>query len=272
VRSSGAQGDSLSLWPALSADGSIVAFWSLADNLVTNDKNGVPDAFVHDRATGTTECVSVSSSGVQGNRPSSWPSLSADGRLVTFGSTASNLVAADPNGFSDVFVHDRQTGSTERVSVDSTGAQGNGDSAVSASAGISADGLVVAFGSDASNLVAGDGNGKTDVFVHEFCSIPAAWSNYGVGFPGTNGVPAFTSRQNPVLGTSITLDLANSSANPTVGLIFVGFQRTSLHSGWGGRSACATSSSWERTRRSSRSRCGRRSRLASSHRRSTAWA
>ena len=90
------------------------------------------------------------------------------------------------------------------------------------------------FESTASNLVIGDKNGSEDVFVHEQCSTPASWSNYGAGFPGTNGVPSFTSQQNPVIGTTITLDLGNSYGSPTAGLLFVGFQQAYVPSNWGG--------------------------------------
>jgi hypothetical protein len=89
----------------------------------------------------------------------------------------------------------------------------------------------VAFGSVASNLVAGDTNAAQDVFVHERCD--ATWTNYGAGFPGTNGVPSFTSRADPVLGTTVTLDLANSYGNATVGLLIIGLQRTTIHTNWG---------------------------------------
>ena len=64
--------------------------------------------------------------------------------------------------------------------------------------------------------------------------LPASWTNYGSGFPGTNGVPSFTASQPPILGTMTTLDLANSLGQPTVGLIFVGFTRIDLPSSWGG--------------------------------------
>src|SRR5947207_13573526 len=76
----------------------------------------------------TTERVSVVSGGTEGNNASLGSALSADGRFVAFDSSATDLVAADTNGVSDVFVHDRQTGTTERVSVASDGAQGNGSS------------------------------------------------------------------------------------------------------------------------------------------------
>src|SRR5437667_281655 len=122
------EGNDASLGSALSADGRFVAFDSAATDLVAGDTNGVSDVFVHDRQTGTTERVSVASDGTQANNASSYPALSADGRLVAFQSDATNLVAGDTNGATDVFVHDRQTGTTERVSVASGGSQGDGRS------------------------------------------------------------------------------------------------------------------------------------------------
>src|SRR5207244_2293689 len=119
----------------------------------------------------TTERVSVASDGTtEGNDASLGSALSADGRFVAFDSAATDLVAGDTNGVSDVFVHDRQTGTTERVSVASDGAQGNGKSVFLSFAfppALSADGRFVAFVSFATNLVAGDTNGATDVFVHD---------------------------------------------------------------------------------------------------------
>src|SRR5437870_5456318 len=118
----------------------------------------------------TTERVSVTSGGTEGNGASLGSALSADGRFVAFDSAATDLVAGDTNGVSDVFVHDRQTGTTERVSVASDGAQGNGSSGLVTFAfppALSADGRFVAFVSFATNLVASDTNGATDVFVHE---------------------------------------------------------------------------------------------------------
>ena len=118
---------------------------------------------------------------------------------------------------------------TSRVSVDSNGTQANWGSHRPR---ISADGVVVTFQSDANNLVSGDTNGVADIFVND--ADFAAWTNYGAGFPGTNGVPTFTSSGDPTLGTTITLDLANSLAQPTVGLLFAGVQRATLHTNRGG--------------------------------------
>jgi len=111
------------------------------------------------------ERVSVASDGTQGNSDSFAPNISANGRYVTFCSDASNLVAGDINGFADIFVHDRKTGETTRVSVASDGTQGNNGAGPGSS--ISADGRFVAFSSDATNLLEGDTNGVRDCFVHD---------------------------------------------------------------------------------------------------------
>ena len=182
VASDGTQGNASSYTPALSADGRFVGFNSDADNLVPGDTNASTDVFVHDRMTGTTERVTVASNGTQGNSDSFTPALSADGRFVTFESDADNLVPGDTNGSTDVFVHDRQTGKTERVSVTSNGTQGNSDSFTRA---LSADGRFVAFESDAHNLVPGDTNGSTDVFVHD--RLTGTTKRVSVTSDGTQG-------------------------------------------------------------------------------------
>jgi len=164
VSSAGEQGDGSSFHPSISGDGRYVAFYSRASNLVPGDTNGYNDVFVHDRLTGTTERVSVSSTADEGNWHSEFPSISADGRFVAFSSNASNLVPGDTNGYSDVFVRDRLTGTTERVSLSSAGEQANG---TSRDPSISGDGWFVAFRSGATNLVSGDTNGADDVFVYD---------------------------------------------------------------------------------------------------------
>ena len=164
VGTSGFQGNKGSSASSISADGRFVAFASFSNNLVPGDVNGVRDIFVHDSLTGVIERVSVSSTGVQGDKSSAFPSISADGRMIAFASASSNLVIGDINGESDIFVHDRLTNLTERVSVSSTGVQA--DTACSF-ASISGDGNVVAFRSNSSLLVAGDTNGTKDIFVHD---------------------------------------------------------------------------------------------------------
>lgn len=149
---------------AVSADGRYVTFSAFADNFVPSDTNFAGDVFVHDRVTDRTERVSVSSDGTQANSHSGLPSMSADGRFVTFESIASNLVPGDTNNDWDIFVHDRTTGVTERVSVAGDGAQSNGLSMFFA---IGQDGRHVAYNSLASNLVPGDTNATTDIFVRD---------------------------------------------------------------------------------------------------------
>jgi hypothetical protein len=174
VDSAGAEGFHESEELAISADGRYVAFASLAKNLVPGDTNGRWDIFVHERATGVTVRVSLATGGGQTDLPSRMPSISADGRFVAFMSDATNLVAGDTNGVSDVFVHDRDpdgngifdegNGTTERDSVDSNGSEAD---AYSNEPSISGDGMLVAFPSRADNLVANDTNNTWDVFVHD---------------------------------------------------------------------------------------------------------
>ena len=164
VASDGTQGTGgQSLNPSISADGRYVAFMSYADNLVPGTYNW-DSIFVHDRQTGQTTRVSIASDSTPANGQSSSPSISADGRYVAFSSKATNLVSDDTNGQSDIFVHDRQTGQTTRVSVASDGTQVNFDSGQPS---ISAGGRYVAFGSSATNVVPGDTNGVSDIFVHD---------------------------------------------------------------------------------------------------------
>ena len=163
VGPNGVEGNNDSLFPAISAHGRFVAFESDAANLEPNDTNGVSDVFVRDRQTGRTTRVSVGAGGAQGNRYSGVGGISADGRYVAFRSYASNLVADDTNGEQDVFVHDRQTGRTTRVSVTARGAQAAGGN--SANPAISADGRHVAFNSHAANLVRRDTHAAFDIFV-----------------------------------------------------------------------------------------------------------
>src|SRR5439155_1129649 len=167
VSSAGAEANGTSFAPAISADGRFVAFPSEATNLVPGDTNGATDVLVRDRRTGTTERVSVSSAGAEANGTSFTPAISADGRLVAFASEADDLVIGDTNQAFDVFVHDGMTGTTERVSVDSTGAQANAASIEHFCPALSADGRFVAFESDATNLVPVDTNAATDVFVRD---------------------------------------------------------------------------------------------------------
>ncbi|MCQ3933239.1 MAG: hypothetical protein DPW16_22560 [Chloroflexi bacterium] len=145
----GVQANSNAYNPDISADGRYVTFMSYATNLVSGDTNGQPDVFVHDRTTGTTTRVSIASDGTQANDYSVEPSISGDGRYVVFHSWATNLIGGDTNAQGDIFVHDRTTGTTTRVSVASNGTQSNSWSRYPM---ISTDGRYVAFYSSASNF------------------------------------------------------------------------------------------------------------------------
>jgi len=156
--------------PSISAGGRYVAFTSIASNLVRGDTNKLPDVFVRDILTGKTTRVSVTSAGRQGtgkrySNGSNAPAISSDGRYVAFHSDMTNLVRGDTNRVFDIFLHDRVTGKTQRVSVSSTGKQANAESGGGES--FSVDGRYVAFSSLATNLVAHDRNDITDVFIRD---------------------------------------------------------------------------------------------------------
>ena len=153
-----------SVFPSISADGSRVAFDSRATNLIPNDKNGRRDVFVHDFVSGTTIRVNEGPSGSGTGVDAQYPSISGDGRIVGFDSAAPGLVPGDTNGAHDIFVRDLDTGVISRVSLSSSGVEGNGASYY---ARLSYNGRFVAFNSMASNLVSDDANGVQDVFLRD---------------------------------------------------------------------------------------------------------
>ena len=162
----GVRADGASTDPALSADGRFIAFTSAASNLVPRDTNASSDVFVRHRQTGHYFVgLKWGATKYEGNANSFDPALSADGGFVACYSFASNLVTGDENETADVFVRDRQTGTTQRVSLGPHGVEGNAGSVYAA---LSAGGRFVAFGSDANNLVPGDTNNlQGDVFVRD---------------------------------------------------------------------------------------------------------
>jgi Cadherin-like len=165
VGSGGVQSNGSSLVQDISADGRFIYFLSTATNIVGGDTNGFTDAFVYDRQSGQNSRVSLSSLNAQAVGGNTSPGrLSANGRFVTFYSGATNLVPGDTNARNDVFVRDRQLDQTVRVSVSSAGGEGNGNAGRNA---ISADGNLVVFSSQASNLIPGDTNSKADIFLHK---------------------------------------------------------------------------------------------------------
>lgn len=162
VSSSGEQGNAASSDISVSGSGEFTYFTSDATNLVANDTNGVADVFLRDRFARVTVRASVSDTEVEANGASGQPSANGDGSQVAFTSAATNLVANDTNGLPDVFVRNSASGTTQLVSTDSGGNQGNGPSGVPA---LNSTGLVVAFESAATNLVPNDTNGFVDIFV-----------------------------------------------------------------------------------------------------------
>ena len=161
---SGTEANAASGHPSISADGSYVAFWSDASNLVFGDTNSLPDVFVKDLTSGSVTRVSTDAIAGEADGGSVAASISADGRYVAFHSFATNLVPGDTNGSEDVFLKELSDGSITRVSTDAANLEGNGGSSQPS---ISADGRYVAFWSYASNLVPGDGNSVSDVFVKD---------------------------------------------------------------------------------------------------------
>lgn len=173
----GGNGDSQN--PAISADGRFVTFESRASNLVANDSNTFSDVFVRDMQTGVTTLVSLNSAGAaSGNGESFSPTISANGRVVAFQSSSSNLSSIDTNNKLDVFARDLQTGTTHVVSCNvGCTASGNNDSFTTnvpkdkaPRANISNDGRVVVFESRATDLVTIPmaPNGFTEVFARDF--------------------------------------------------------------------------------------------------------
>ena len=174
----GVEANGASTWPVISGDGRHVAFASAATNLVAGDTNERTDVFVFDRATGTTTRESLSSSGTQANGNSETPAISADGRYVAFASRSSNLAATSTNYSSQIYLRDRQAGTTVLVSALPSGVACSG---YAYSPAISADGSTVAFASAAVDLVPGDTNGATDVFVRRIATSTTSRVSVGTG-------------------------------------------------------------------------------------------
>jgi dipeptidyl aminopeptidase/acylaminoacyl peptidase len=165
----GVQPDADSSQPVVSANGRFVAFTSSADDLIAGDDNGNSDVFVFDLVTDSLTRASVTSAGVQARGASYNPSISADGHLVTFTSGARNLTRGLRKRIPNVFVHDMNTRQTRLVSLSNRRREQNASIAppFTQFSEISGDGRYVVFDSDATNLVAGDTNGHTDVFRHD---------------------------------------------------------------------------------------------------------
>ena len=173
----GSESNSNSILPTISSDGRYVAFHSYATNLVPNDTNELLDIFVYDRNTYVTERVNVSSGGNQANLTTRQGiSISPDGRYVSFTSSADNLVSGDSNGFPDVFLRDRVSGTTEMISVSTSGEQGNYGGSDDYSSSVNANGRFVVFTSSSRNLVAGRYGG---MFIRDRVLGTTEWIAYG---------------------------------------------------------------------------------------------
>ncbi len=159
----GTSGNGSSSYSSVSADCGRVAFRSNASDLVDGDENLASDIFVHDRDSDTVTRVSVASGGGEADGPSITPSISGDGRCVAFASLATNLADSDTNGTYDIYVA-CEGEITCRASVSSDGREAND---ISFHPALNQDGTIVAFKSEASNLVDDDFNGHPDIFVHD---------------------------------------------------------------------------------------------------------
>jgi uncharacterized repeat protein (TIGR01451 family) len=186
VSSSGRQGEGLSSFPDISADGRYVAFDSDAANLVRGDRNDITDVFRHDRATGETVLVSLSSDEQQGGASSHAPAISSDGRFIVFHAN-SPLVPEDTNENTDVYLRDLQAGTTALVSVALDGTAGNGTSFIQ---DISGDGRFVAFISSATNLIPNDVQDvEANVYVRDV--VAGTTELVSVGSDGTRANVGF---------------------------------------------------------------------------------
>jgi cysteine-rich repeat protein len=161
--SGGIQPNAETFEPRISTDGSSVLFVSLASNLVAGDTNGFRDVFAFDRATGRVTAITVSPAGRIGNGNSGSPSVSVDGRYVTFSTHARNLVAQDNTAGVGAYLHDRATRLTARLHATPSG--GPADGFVVPAVALSGDGSTAAYQSNATDLVAGDTNMQPDIFV-----------------------------------------------------------------------------------------------------------
>jgi Tol biopolymer transport system component len=164
VNTEGEQGDGNSFLARVSADGRFVAFQSNPTNVTARCSNGFTHIYVRDTVEQRTTCASVDKNGNQGNNDSGQPSISSDGRFVAFSSAASNLGNKHcQSGKVQVLIRDRANETTSCASVGPKKVDGNGQSINPA---LAADGTLVVFESEASNLVKKDTNNLRDVFGH----------------------------------------------------------------------------------------------------------
>lgn len=212
----GGQANAQSSGGTVSWDGRLVVFESAASNLVPGDTNGVSDIFFKDTANGLITRISTDPSGNQLNGRSWAPKMNPDGSFVVFQSAASNLAAGDTNGVEDIYVLNVATKTATRASVSSSGVQANG---VSELPTISTNGRFVAYRSAANNLVPGDTNGVTDVFVFDTSSRTTqrvSTNSSGLQANGQSGVTYgawISGRGNHVVFESDATNLVSGDTN-----------------------------------------------------------
>ncbi len=178
--------------PVLSLDGRYLAFTSWATDLIDDDDNKARDVFIYDHSNDSITRASLSSDGEEANDDNAFPSISADGKFVSFTSAADNLVSHDTNDRYDIFVRDVEKKKTERVNISSNGEEANGDSYLSQ---ISADGRYVTFNSGSTNLVPFGTTGIDDVFVYDRQTKKisrTSISNEGWEANGSSGAPSIS--------------------------------------------------------------------------------
>ena len=230
VSTGGGQATGASYRPRLSADGRYVVFSSGAPDLVSGDTNPGFDVYVRDRLTGETSLASLTDAGGQATGDNDLGAISDNGQYVAFTSTSDNVVAGDTGGWRDVFLRDRSSNRTIRISIASDGAQPN---QASTSPRMSADGRYVVFRSDATNLVGGDSNGKPDLFVRDRLTNLTARVSVGAdnasgdvndftpAISRDGGVIAFSSLADTLVpgDTNAVSDVFVRAATPTVARI-----------------------------------------------------
>ncbi len=215
VNSAGNQASQDSHAPAVSSNGQFVAFDSAATDLQGGRcDNGATQVYLRDRVAGTTTCVSVNSSGNQGNGNSVDAAISSNGQWIAFNSIATDLQASRcDNGFSQVYVRDVAGGKTTCVSVHNNGTQGNGDSFA---ASISGDGQLVVFQSMATNLSTKCTNGKVHIYIHDLTTDQTncvSLDSNGNQSTGDNRMPQISANGLFVAFQSDSADLTNRCTN-----------------------------------------------------------
>lgn len=207
----------------ISDDGNFVLF-STPTELVPEDRNGATDLYLRDVAAGTLERVSVASGGVELSEPSHKGTLAGDGRHVLFSHIGSELIEADSSAGDDLFIHDRVLHSTIQVTRGTLDEQTAVLCTSLGTGSISRDGGAIVFTSTTRDFTDDDLADVQDVYLRERAMVDARTSGYGTGFPGRNGIPAFTVRSEPARGTTFAVDIENSAGIYTVAFLLIGIE------------------------------------------------